>query len=296
MKTQLECIPCILRQTIETTRLATDDPVLQRKVINEILKFLTTMDFNQSPPANGKMVYEIIHKLTGNYDPYKELKRKYNAIALAYYDKLLSFVFKSPEPVKTAAKLAVVGNIIDFGAHSHDEVNRLDLKKLIQNVNALQFEIDHFEQMIDDLKQAHSILYLADNAGEIVFDRLFIEILQRYYPELGLEFSVAVRGAPIINDVTIDDARMVGIDRIANIINNGDNAPATVLENTSKEMQQAFAQADLIISKGMGNYETLDERPELIYYLLKVKCPIVARAIGAKEGSLVLKRNERYAS
>ncbi|RLD12904.1 hypothetical protein DRI50_08255 [candidate division KSB1 bacterium] len=290
MKTQFECIPCILKQTIETARLATDDIRLQKEAINRILIYLTQIDYNTPPPALGRDVYGIIHEITGNYDPYKELKQKYNALGLAHYDEFLRIVFKSPDPVMMAAKLAVVGNIIDFGPQTQDQVN---IKDSIQNIAKLDFEINDFDRFINDLKRARSILYIADNAGEIVFDRLFIEILQRYYPEIGLEFKVAVRGAPIINDATKEDALMVGLDKIATIIENGDNAPATLLDRVSPEMKRAFEKADIIIAKGMGNYETLDERTELIYYLLKVKCALVSQTIGAKVGSLVFKRNER---
>ncbi len=291
MKTQFECIPCILRQTIETVRLATPDRRLQKEAIDRILLYLTHIDYDVPPPALGREVYGIIHEVTGNYDPYRELKQKFNALGLAHYDELLRIVFKSPDPVMMAAKLAVIGNIIDFGAQAREQIN---LKESIQNIAKTDFEINDFEKFIADLKRARRVLYIADNAGEIVFDRLFIEILQRYYPEVGLQFTVAVRGAPIINDATVEDARIVGLDKIATVLENGDNAPATLLDRVSPQMRKAFKEADLIIAKGMGNYETLDERRELIYYLLKVKCVLVSQAIGAPVGALVFKRNDRY--
>ena len=289
MKTHFNCIPCILRQTIETVNLATDREDLKREIINQVLEYLTTIDFQNPPPVIGKNVYQIIHNLTGNHDPYHSLKMKYNRLALHFYDDLLRIIYRNPEPVQMAAKLAVAGNVIDFGA----QVKEIDIYQTIHNMETLYFEINDFERFVQDLSQAKSILYLADNAGEIVFDRLFIEILQRYYPELGLKFTVAVRGAPIINDATREDAIMVGLDKMAKIIDSGDNSPATVLENASADLKKAFREADLIISKGMGNYETLDDRDELIYYLLRVKCAEVSKVIGAKEGSLVFKRNER---
>ncbi|APF19731.1 protein of unknown function DUF89 [Caldithrix abyssi DSM 13497] len=290
MRTHFSCIPCILRQTIETVELVTDKPEIKEKVVNKVLNYLTTIDYNVPPPVIGKEVYRIIHQVTGNHDPYHELKIKYNSLGLAYYDDLLKIVFRNPEPVLMAAKLAVAGNVIDFGA----QVKEIDIQKTIHTVEDLYFEINDFERFIEDLKQSRKILYLADNAGEIVFDRLFIEILQRYYPELGLEFTVAVRGAPIINDATREDALMVGMDKIARIVDSGDDTPAMVLDQASDELKQAFEQADMVISKGMGNYETLDERHELIYYLLRVKCPVVSKIINAKEGSLVFKRNEDF--
>lgn len=290
MKTHFNCIPCILRQTIETVNLATNKEELKRQIVNEVLQYLTTIDFNAPPPVIGKNVYRIIHEKTGNHDPYREIKKKYNSLGLSFYDDLLRIIYRNPEPVQMAAKLAVAGNVIDFGA----QVKEVNIFQTIHSIEEMSFEINDFETFIEDLSHSRKILYLADNAGEIVFDRLFIEILQRYYPELGLEFTVVVRGEPIINDATREDALMVGLDKIAHIIDSGDGAPATVLEHASSELKKAFQEADLIISKGMGNYETLDDRNELIYYLLRVKCPQVSQVIGAKEGSLVFKRNENF--
>lgn len=290
MKTDLSCIPCILRQTIDTVNLAVSDEELRKQTVSAVLHYLQDIDYQIAPPALGKRVFEILHEITGNPDPYFEIKQKYNAMALALYDDLKRLVFQNPEAVQTAAKLAVAGNTIDFGTPNRE----FNLEQLLENIYRTNFSINHFEQFILDLKRAKKILYLADNAGEIVFDRLFIEILKRYYPELGLEFTVVVRGAPIINDATLDDARMVGLDRIAHVIHNGDNAPATILSDVSAEMRRQYEDADIIISKGMGNYETLDEETRLIYYLLRVKCPLTAKNINAPEGSMVFKRNKDY--
>ncbi len=290
MKTQLGCIPCILRQTIETVELATTDELTKHRVVNEILKYLTTINFELPPPVIGKEVYRIIYQLTGNEDPYKNLKNKYNALVLSFYNDLMRLVYQNTNPVLMAAKLAVAGNIIDFGAQGQE----IDLFKMIHSIEQEYFEINDFEKFVQDLRNSKKVLYLADNAGEIVLDRLFIEILQRYFPELKLDFTVAVRGRPIINDATRDDAEAVGLNKIAQIIDSGDSAPATVLETASPELKKAFSEADLIISKGMGNYETLDNREELIYYLLKVKCPQVSQVIGAQVGSLVFKRNPNF--
>jgi len=275
---------------VETVQLAVQDDVVQKKVVNEVLHFLEGVDYNISPPALGKHVYQMIYEMTGNSDPFYDIKQRFNALILSMYDDLKRIVFQNSEPVQTAAKLAVAGNTIDFGV----PLRELQIEKFIHNIHNMHFAIDHFEQFILDLKSARKILYLADNAGEIVFDRLFIEILNRFYPELGLEFTVVVRGAPVLNDATIEDAKAVGLDRFARVIHNGDNAPATILSNVSDEMRREYENADIIISKGMGNYETLDEETRLMFYLLRVKCPLISRRIKAPEGSLVFKRNEDY--
>ncbi|MBD3225372.1 MAG: DUF89 family protein [Caldithrix sp.] len=290
MKTDYICIPCMLRQTVETVHLAVEDEETRKKAINAVLNYLQDIPYDLPPPEVGKYIYSIMHEVTGNPDPYKSIKEKYNKAALDLYDDLLKIVLMSRRPLHTAAKLAVAGNVIDFGASSKD----VQMRQLISSVHDVSFEIDHFDQFIHDMKQSKQIIYLADNAGEIVFDYLFIEMLKRYYPELHLQITAVVRGAPVINDATIEDARMIGLDKIAKVIDNGDNAPATLLKNASPEMKKYYDDADLIISKGMGNYETLDDEKRLIYYLLKVKCPLISKRINAEIGSMIFKRNSDY--
>ncbi|MBN2424988.1 MAG: DUF89 family protein [Calditrichaceae bacterium] len=290
MKTELSCIPCLLRQTVETVNLAVTDDKIRTETVNAVLQFLEKADYNLSPPALAKEVYRILREVTGNPDPYREIKKHYNESALKIYDRLKQIVYQSDDPVLTSAKLAVAGNIIDFGIES----SSIDINQIFERISGRKFEIDDFDKFIYDIKRFKSILYLADNAGEIVFDRLFIEILKRFYPERNLNITVVVRGAPIINDATIEDAHYIGLDKIAEVIDNGDNAPATILSNVSKRALAHYKKADIVISKGMGNYETLDEETRLIYYLLKVKCNLTANRIGAPIGSLVFKRNQDY--
>ncbi len=290
MKTDFNCIPCILQQTIETVQIVSDDQKIRQKTINEVLKYLQNVDYSDPPPLLGKHIYDIIYRVTGNNDPYREIKHKINHLALSLYDDLRKIVFQNPEPILTAAKLAVAGNIINFA----DEDDEIHLRRIIERIHDLNFEINHIDKFIKDILKSKKILYLADNAGEIVFDRLFIEMLQRYYPERSLDFTVIVRGAPIINDATLEDAKMIGLDRIARVIDNGDYAPAMVLSDISKQARAEYENADLVISKGQGNYETLDTETRLIYYLLKIKCPVISKVINAQIGNLVFKRNENY--
>jgi uncharacterized protein with ATP-grasp and redox domains len=290
MRTELACIPCILQQTIDTVELASSDEEIRKQAVDKILSYLKTVDYKVPPPILGKRVYEILHEVTGNPDPYKEIKIRYNDISMALYDDLRTIVLQNEDPINTAAKLAVAGNVIDFGV-SNREVH---VEQIIESIHSLSFSIDDFSLFITDLKKSKKIVYLADNAGEIVFDRLFVEMLQRFYPERGFDFTVVVRGAPIINDATMEDAEMIGLTSLAKVIGNGDNAPATDLSKVSAEMKNVYDESDIIISKGMGNYETLDLEDRLIYYLLKIKCPMIAKNIGAEEGSLVFKRNEDY--
>ncbi len=290
MKTQHHCIPCLLRQTIDTVTLSITDEQTQKIAIDRVLTFLQTIDYSTPPPIIGRELYKLISEISGNPDPYHDIKRKYNQAALALYDDLRRMVFHSADPVLMAAKLSVAGNIIDFGTSARP----VQVSSLVDSISQLDFTINHFNQFINDLLTRQNILYLADNAGEIVFDRLFIEMLLRFYPEKNLKISVVVRGGPIINDVTMEDAEMVGLTKMVPVMSNGDSAPATDLNRINAETRQAFTGADMIISKGQGNYETLDRENRLIYFLLRVKCPAIAGQLSAPEGSLIFQRNPNY--
>jgi uncharacterized protein with ATP-grasp and redox domains len=165
------------------------------------------------------------------------------------------------------------------------------MEEMLSDIHKIAFSLDNYPQFIDDFLKAKNILYLADNAGEIVFDKLFIEVLKRFYPERGHHFTVVVRGAPIINDATMADAEMIDLDEVASVIDNGDNAPATVLHHVSAQTRKIYESADLIISKGQGNFETLNEEKKNIYFMFRVRCPVISRELNVPEGGLVLMHN-----
>ena len=288
MKSEFECIPCILRQTIEATRLSVKNENQQRLVINKVLHFLQNANYEVSPPELGKYIFDIICETTGNNDPYRELKIKYNKFALEKYGLFKKLIYLHNDPVLLAAKLAVSGNLIDFSKKESEH----QISRIIENIHKMEFLINDYHLFMEDILNAKNILYLTDNAGEIVFDKIFIEVLQRFYPERAQKFTVVVRGAPIINDATMDDALLINLDAIASVIDNGDRAPATVLHNVSKEMKKYYDNADLIISKGQGNFETLHNEEKLIYFMFRIKCPIIAKELNLTESGMVLKRNK----
>lgn len=292
MKTELDCFPCIIRQSVETARLSTEDPALQRQAVNQVLDYLKTTDTDNPPPQIGKDIYQIIGEVTGQPDPYKTLKHSFNEQALALYDELKRTVYLSEDPLYLAAKLSAAGNVIDFGVPGN---GKPDLRKLVETIRKIDFDNDDFESFAADLKASKSILFLADNAGEIVFDKLLIEIIRKLYPERRHNITVVVRGNPVINDATMEDALFIGLERVAKVIDNGDNAPATVLQNVSDETKIHFHNADLVIAKGQGNYETLDNELRLIYFIFKVKCPVIADYVKYPEGSLLLLKNRSMA-
>ncbi len=211
---------------------------------------------------------------------YREEKLHANKILLSDYEYWKSFVLNSKEPLSTAIKLTVAGNIIDYGAQTQPADITQKIKELIE----LPLAIDHTKELLVKIKKAESVLYLGDNAGEIVFDKLLIELLQ--HPNL----VYAVRGKPVINDVTYEDAGFVAIDQVCNIISNGFDAPSTLLDYCSDEFLEKFKNADLIISKGQGNFEGLmDVNNKSISFLLMAKCDPIAQILGVDKGSLIVK-------
>jgi len=280
MKSHLDCLPCFCGQTLEAVRFVTQDVAVQEQALRSVLKAASEMDLQTPPPVMGRHIHRLIQEITGNSDPYMEAKQLFNKAALAMYPELKKKIASSRDPLETAVRLAIAGNIIDFGANiglTHKQVSDVIGSALIVPLVG-----DGLNAFRDAVRQARRILYLGDNAGEIVFDRLLIE-------QLPLEkITYVVKARPIINDATIEDARMTGITELVEVIDNGDDTPGTVLENCSCEFRQRFEEADMIISKGQGNYETLNLVPRNIFFLLMAKCPVIARDIKCEQGSLAI--------
>lgn len=229
-------------------------------------------------PLFARELHRILRDYTGISDPYKLEKKKYNDIALGLMPEMEREVSRSGDPFKTALRLSIAGNIIDFAVN-----DTFNLHAAIERVLKADFAIDHSERMRKALGEARKVLYLGDNAGEIVFDRLFIKTIG--HP--GLVY--AVRGAPVINDATLEDAEYVGMSAVAEVISNGFDAPSTVVNESSDEFRRYFNETDLIISKGQGNLEGLihleDKR---IFFLLMVKCNVMAEFLKVEKDSFVV--------
>jgi uncharacterized protein with ATP-grasp and redox domains len=279
MKTHHDCIPCFVRQTLETVKLTSDDTGLHEKALREILAILSRMDFNKAPVIMGRKIQRLIQRLSGDSDPYRKLKQQFNQMALDLYPRLKAQVSSAESAFETAARLALAGNMIDFGIGRMLETAQVTATIELALEANLKGDIQSLERAV---RRARSILYLGDNCGEIVFDRLFIE---QIIPD---RVIYVVRAAPIINDVTMKDAHFTGMTDQTRVIDNGSDAPGTLLAECSPEFKTAFENADLIIAKGQGNYETLHASDRPIFFMLKVKCPAVARHIGHEIGSYVI--------
>ena len=279
MRTYLECIPCFFQQALKAARMISDDPGLHERIMRDLLHKISAIDLNQPPPAMGRIVYQAVRELSGHPDPYKEIKQKFNRFVLDLYPEFQKRIFAANYPFDAAVRLAVAGNIIDFGVNA-----RITPETLLETVDqAISQPLDGdtrgFEQAV---QAAEKILYLGDNAGEIVFDRLLME-------QMPMEkITYAVRGTPIINDVTREDAADTGITDLVRVIDNGTDAPGTLLDICSDEFREAFSDADVVISKGQGNYESLSDADKEIFFIFMVKCPVVAKNSGYPDKSIVL--------
>lgn len=287
MKLHLDCIPCFQRQALQALRFVTNDVEEQERILRLIIAKLESMDWTTTPPEMAHVVHRFVREECGVEDPYKDIKKSYNDIVLSLYPEIKRSMEDSEEPLLTAVRLAIAGNIIDFGANPE-----FDLNKTISEVLEKEFAIFDYEELTTILENANTMAYLADNTGEIVFDKILLEtILDRYKIE---KILFAVKGAPIINDATIDDAEYVGIDKLPGVefVKVGIGLPGSGIERSSKEFHNILGSADLVISKGQGNYEALSEYCD-IFFLLMAKCPVIASDLNVKIGDIILKETKR---
>ncbi len=281
MKTALECLPCYLRQTLQVARISTGDPVLQLEALRRVAELTSAMDMERTPPENSVPVYRAIAEITGCADPYLVIKRESNEQALALLPDIKKEVEGSADPLALALRLAIGGNIIDYGA-----MHSFDVDAAMKRCLSAPFVIDDSHglvQRVNEIGRGGKVLYLADNSGEIVYDTLVVEALVKQ----GLEVTVVVKSGPIINDALLADAHACGLEKVARIIENGTACPGTPLDICSPELLQAFKEAELIISKGQGNFETLSEADPEIFFLLTVKCSMVGAHLADISGKMV---------
>ncbi len=278
MKARPECIACMFKQLMNTVRLASDDDAVHLRAMQELGRRVQDAHFDQTPAALSQDVYTVVTEVTGVADPYADQKRETNRTARRMLTHVEALVQDAPDPLDTALHLAAAGNIIDAGiGHAfdieHDVIALLDRP----------FAISAIDQFRDELRPGRRLLYLGDNAGEIVFDTVLVKMLT----QAGLQVTYTVKAGPIINDATLEDAVFAGMPELATVITTGSNAIGVDFARVSAEFMSAFRASDIILGKGHGNFETCNERPENLYFLLKAKCPLVAEALGVALGDIV---------
>jgi uncharacterized protein with ATP-grasp and redox domains len=285
MKSYLDCLPCLMNQALKAARAATDDEEVQRQVVNAVAGLIPELSLGLKPPEIAQRGYRLISQIIGNHDPFHRAKVEANRTALALWPRLKQLIEQSADRLFMACRLAILANSIDFAPNFEHG----GIEAIIDEATtcSLPLAVNDYDRFWSSLNNSRTLLYLGDNAGEIVFDRLLIEEIHRIKE---LETYFVVRETPVINDITVDDALAVGMDSVARVVSNGSDAPATILSQCSAELQQLFRSADIIIAKGQGNYESLEEDPGNIFFLLRAKCPLLAELLGVNVGDCVLKR------
>ena len=279
MDTQTDCVSCFLRQAGEVARFATDDDAVRATMTAEARRITASADLAMPPVALGQRVHRMLRATSGDPDPYRPAKSRYNRLVTELVPELRAMIDQALDPLAVAVRLAIAANVIDFAAHGDLTATEVLVALRAAAGQPLHADLAAFRAA---LATAERVLYLTDNAGEIAVDRLLIE---RIGPR---RVTVAVRGGAVINDATRADADEVGLPGLVEVIDNGSDAPGTLLADCSQAFLARFAAADLIIAKGQGNYESLIEVPRPIFLLFKVKCAVVAEHAGLPLGSHAL--------
>ncbi len=288
------CYPCVFQQLLSIASLVE----LSEK--DTKLFFEKSMLYFLETHGEGVVVQHVIRKATDmlikmmgepdNFDPYDAIKKYSNDVALEFTDLFYKMIRESNSPLEMALKIASAGNIIDFGAKRHGDI---DIKKELASIDERGFGIYDYDEFYKAVSTAKSLLYICDNAGEIVMDKIFIEEIKNLFPSLNV--VCAVREKPIINDAVLYDALYAGLDKVATVISSGSVYPGTIIDETSKEFREFFDSSDVIISKGQGNFETLlYDSSEKLFFILRIKCEAMAKLSNAPLGDLVLMQGKNY--
>lgn len=289
MKLDLNCITCNINQAIKIMELFEVDRNIKEEMMREVLEYLSNADYSKCNPEIIAGTWDIILKYIENDNPYGDIKKYYNMEILKMTEAIDSLIENSDDKFNTALKIAIAGNLIDFAAKHKFDLEML--KEKIMNIEGLNLAINHSKDLYERLKTAKTVMYLGDNCGEICLDKLFIKYIKSEFPNIEVYFGV--RGKIIVNDVTFDDALMVGMQEVAAVIENGDSSLGTVIERVSDEFKEKFYHADVVIAKGQGNYESLSESDKNnIFHLFMAKCEPVSNALGVKSMSILCVENK----
>lgn len=284
MKMQPECVACIIEQVKTVTTMLGIDQQEKDAAMRDALERLKSANYDGCTPESMGDLWQVLLTHVGDADPYAELKSLSNREAQKMIPATREKIARSSDPLTVALKYSIAGNLIDYGLKEQlplDEQNAL-----IDEVAHTPFSADDSEALRQALRASKTLLYLGDNAGEIVFDKLLIETIRDLFPHLSISF--VVKGSPVLNDVTLREANEVGMQEVARVIDNGDSSPGTVLPRTSEAFQREFAAADVVLSKGQGNFESLNEvTKENLFFLFTAKCDSVCVEAGVPKRSIV---------
>lgn len=277
MQFRYPCLNCHINQVIKIADMTEIKAREKETLIREVLVHLSKMPYDASNPKLMAKTCEMIYEKVGVSDPYSDIKKMSNDVILEVYDRLKQSVYKGEAVFNHTGHMVVEGNIIDYAAgHTFNESQ---LAEKLLDYEHTSLKIDHLQQLEEALATSKKLLYICDNCGEIVLDKLFIEVILEQFPQL--DIIAVVRGKAVLNDATLEEAKYIGLDQLVRVIDNGSHAPGTVLDQVSETFMTAFREADVIISKGQGNYESLsDVEDKEIYFMLMAKCELVAKDLG----------------
>jgi len=283
VKLSFDCMQCLLGQAFNLAGKHIDKDDERFLFIKRVMREMSGIDQNTIAPLVAGNIHRIFRESINNSDPYREEKDLYNKKMLVLENSFNNFVEIAENRLAAAVKLAAAGNVIDFGAVP--DLDSSEVFRVIQETMEKNFSDDIFERMTGDLAKGQTLLYLGDNAGEIVLDKFLIREIKRLYPQLKVYF--ATRGKPVINDVTVRDAKNIGLDKYAVVIDNGTDFPGTILSECSEDFIKVFSAADVIISKGQGNFESLADNPRKIYFIFLCKCGYFEKKLGIEKHEIV---------
>jgi uncharacterized protein with ATP-grasp and redox domains len=287
MNIQRDCYVCIYTQALNITKRLNLDEDISSEILRGTAKILSKYDLSFMPPIVAKEVYEFVEKTLNIADPFEKEKKEAIKKALELKPVLEEKLKNSKNSLFNAIKIAIAGNIIDLGVNQS-----YDLDKEIRDIFNMQFRHNDFDELKEKLKNTKTLCYLADNSGENVFDEILIKTIKKFNSQIKVYYIV--RGKPIINDVTVKDLEGLEINNLAEIIDSGVGTPGFSLKFANSISKEIFYNADLVISKGMGNFEVLfSECQRVVFYFFKVKCDVVARACGCIKGDNVILKGER---
>jgi hypothetical protein len=277
------CVGCIINQSVKVSTAIHADEKLSHELTSTVEDLSKDFSFSQTPPEIAAYVYERMAEIANKHDLYDEVKELSTKKARSFIPLLKEKLFISEDKLLTATKIAVAGNVIDLAAEFE-----FCLEEELEKIFHTGFAHNDMKRFEVELSKAKNIVVLGDNVGEHIFDYMFVETLQELYPQVS--FTYMVRGNPIINDVTMKEAKECGFDTLCNLVDSGVNTPGFVYDRATSEAKKLFDDADLVISKGMGNYECLTpSHRDKICFLLKVKCGVVAASLGKEVGDIVCK-------
>lgn len=278
-----ECVKCLLSKQLER---CPEDAPLEKKVeyIQKVLRIVAEAPKSTSAPVLVRSMYDIQKEMFGIYTDYTEVKSYFNKMMLGMEEKLWNGICNSKEPLRRAIQYAMIGNYIDFAALKNvDEAALMKFLDKADEINVDDTELDNLKQ---ELEQGGELVYLLDNCGEIVTDKLMMRLIRMQYPKMHI--TAMVRGGQVMNDATREDAEEVALETVADIADSGCNIAGTSLSDISKEAAEIIDKADVLIAKGQGNFETLHQCGKNIYYIFMCKCKMFVERFGLPQFSGVL--------